>query len=103
MTWRPWLLALCAFGLALVVANAVTDLTVSGSIGLSGTPTAVAFVDRLAVRPGGAAAESGVRTGDLLDRRGLSPAARFRLYYGARVGEPLVLPIVRNGEERTVI
>jgi hypothetical protein len=102
MTWRPWLLALCALGLALIAANAVTDLTVGGSFGLSGTPTAVAFVDRLAVRPGGTAAESGIRTGDLLDRRRLSPAARFRLYYGARVGEPLTLPILRNGVERTV-
>ncbi|MGA9944804.1 MAG: hypothetical protein WBP75_07170 [Candidatus Cybelea sp.] len=102
MTWRPWLLALCALGLALIVANVVTDLTVGGSLGISGTPTAVAFVDRLAVRPGGAAAESGIRTGDLLDRRRLSPAARFRLFYGPRVGEPLVLPIVRNGVERTV-
>ena len=102
MTWRPWLLALCALGLTLIAANAVTDLTVSGSLGLSGAPTAVAFVDRLVVRPGGAAAESGIRTGDVLDWRRLSPTARFRLYYGPRVGEPLVLPIVRNGVERTV-
>ena len=91
MTWRPWLLALCALGLILIVANAVTDLTVNGSFGLSGTPTAIAFVDRLEPRPGGAAAESGIRAGDLLDRRRLSPAARFRLYYGARLGEPLAL------------
>jgi hypothetical protein len=80
MKWRPWLLALCALGLALTAANAFTDLTVSGSLGLSGTPTAVAFVDRLVVRPGGAAAESGIRTGDLLDWRRLPPAVRFRLY-----------------------
>lgn len=102
MTWRPWLLALCALGLALIVANAVTDLTVGGSFGLSGTPTAVASVDRLVVRPGGAAAESGIQTGDLLDWRRLPPATRFRLYYGPRVGEPLTLPIVRDGVERTV-
>ncbi len=102
MTWRPWLLALCALGLALAAANAVTDLTVSGSLGLSGTPAPVAFVDRLVVRPGGAAAESGIRTGDLLDWHRLSPATRFRLYDGARVGEPLALPIVRNGVQRTV-
>ncbi len=102
MKWRPWLLALCALGLALTAANVFTDLTVSGSLGLSGTPTAVAFVDRLVVRPGGAAAESGIRTGDLLDWRRLPPAVRFRLYYGARVGEPLALPVVRNGVGRTV-
>ncbi len=102
MKWRPWLLALCALGLALTAANAFTDLTVSGSLGLSGTPTAVAFVDRLVVRPGGAAAESGIRTGDLLDWRRLPPAVRFRLYYGARVGEPLALPVVRNGVGRTI-
>jgi len=102
MKWRLWLLALCALGLALTAANAFTDLTVSGSLGLSGTPTAVAFVDRLVVRPGGAAAESGLRTGDLLDWRRLPPAVRFRLYYGARVGEPLALPVVRNGVGRTV-
>jgi hypothetical protein len=87
---------------ALTVVNAVTDLTVGGSFGLSGTPAPVAFVDRLVVRPGGAAAESGIRTGDLLDWRRLSPPARFRLYYGARVGEPVALPIVRNGVKRTV-
>jgi len=102
MKWRPWLLALCALGLALTAANVFTDLTVSGSLGLSGTRTAVAFVDRLVVRPGGAAAESGLRTGDLLDWRRLPPAVRFRLYYGARVGEPLALPVVRNGVGRTV-
>ena len=102
MTWRPWLLALCALGLALIAANAVTDLTLSGSLGLSGTPTSAAYVDRLVVYPGGAAAESGIRTGDTLDRRQISPAARFRLYYGASVGEPIALPIVRDGVERTV-
>ncbi len=102
MTWRPWLLAACALGLALTAVNAATDLTVSGSLGLSGTPTPIAFVDRLVVAPGGTAAESGIRTGDLLDRRKLAPAARFRLYYGVLVGEPLALPIVRNGAERTV-
>ena len=103
MTWRPWLLALCALGVAPIVVNAVFDLTVNGSLGISGARRRQSrFVDRLAVRPGGAAAESGIRTGDLLDRRRLSPAARFRLYYGARVGEPLALPVVRDGTERTV-
>ena len=36
MTWRPWLLALCALGVAPIVVNAVFDLTVNGSLGISG-------------------------------------------------------------------
>jgi hypothetical protein len=55
------------------------------------------------VQPGEAAAESGIRTGDTLDWSRLSPAARYRIYYGPRVGEPLVLPIVRDGVKRDVV
>lgn len=102
MRWRLWLLSLCVLGLLLTLANAVANMTVAGSLGLSGTPTPVAFVDRLVVQPGSAAAESGIQTGDLLDWRRLSPAVRSRIYYGPRVGEPLALPIVRNGAERVV-
>jgi hypothetical protein len=103
MTWRSWLLSLCALGLLLTVANAITDLTVGGSLGLSGVSTRIAFTDRLVVQPGQAAAESGIRTGDLLDWGRLSPRVRYRIYYGPRVGEPLVLPIVRNGAKRDVV
>jgi len=102
MTWRPWLLSLCALGLLLIAANVVTDLTVGGTLGLSGTPAATAFVDRLAVVPGGAADRAGIRDGDLLNWHGLAPATRFRLYYGSRVGEALSLPIVRDGTKRTI-
>ncbi len=103
MTWRPWLLSLCALGLLLVVANAVSDVTLGGSLGLSGVSTPIASTDRLVVHPGQAAAEGGIRTGDLLDWSRLPPNVRYRLYYGPRVGEPLVLPIVRNGVERNVV
>lgn len=103
MTWRSWLLSLCAVGLILTVANAVSDLTVGGSLGLSGVSTPAAFTDRLVVQPGQAAAESGIRTGDMLDWGRLSPRVRYRIYYGPRVGEPLVLPIVRNGVARDVV
>lgn len=102
MTWRAWLLSVCALGLILAAANIVTDLTVNGSLGLSGSPTSVPFVNRLEVLPGGVAAQSGIRTGDLLDWRAVSPATRYRLHYGPRVGEPLVLPIVRDGTEHTI-
>jgi hypothetical protein len=102
MKWRFWILSLCALGLILIAVNIVSDLTVGGSLGLSGTPTHVPFVDRLVVDPRGAAAESGIRTGDTLDWHRLPPATRYRLYYGPRVGEPLALPIVRDGAEHVV-
>jgi hypothetical protein len=103
MTWRPWLFSLCALGLILTVANAISDFTIGGSLGLSGISTPIAFTDRLVVQPGQAAAESGVRTGDMLYWHRLPPPVRYRVYYGPRVGEPIVLPIVRNGVERNIV
>ena len=66
-------------GMLLTLANAVANMTVSGSLGLSGTPTPVAFVDRLVVQPGSGAVQSGIQTGDLLDWHRLSPAVRSDL------------------------
>jgi hypothetical protein len=71
-------------GLLLTVANAVTDVTIGGSLGLSGVPTSTPFTDRLIVQPGQAAAESGIRSGDRLDWGRLSPRLRYRIYYGPR-------------------
>ena len=101
--WRRMLLALCALGLISIVAGTVSAFTTQGSFGLSGTPTTTPFVDRLRVDPSGAAGESGLRTGDLVDWGRLTRTARFRLYLGARVGEPISLVINRNGTERIVI
>src|SRR5215469_12437379 len=94
--WRPWLLALCALAFILIDAQFVWQLE-GGSFGLSGTPTQSNGLDRLRVRSESAAAQSGIETGDLLDTLALTPAARFRLWSGARVGEAVVLSVVHLG------
>lgn len=100
--WRPWLIGLCALGFALSAAFVVLFLTVAADFGLAATPTPVPLVDRLSVRPDSPAYRSGLRDGDVLDTRQLSPGVRFRLYSDAYAGEPIALNVVRDGIPRAV-
>jgi hypothetical protein len=100
---RRWvLLALCTLGLFFICLQGYNDSHVNGDFGLTAEPTGTPFVDRLNVSPGGAADASGLRTGDLVDTRQITPAARFRLSFGARVGEPLDITVMRAGTTQHV-
>lgn len=96
--WQRGLLALCALGLVQVGTMLAMKLHVSDA-GFHAQPTAVPYVDRIVVEPAGAAAASGLLTGDLLDTRALEPAARWRLASYARLGDPLTVPIERDGAQ----
>jgi hypothetical protein len=98
------LLVLCALA---AIVNAIVfwmsiDI-VGGNGGVSFDRTAPPFQIRVSsVVPGEAWDVAGVRAGDTIDIRDASPAARLRLYNGLRAGEPLVVPIHRDGERHTV-
>ncbi len=106
--WRLLLLAVCAFGVFQLTYMAVTDLTtysaVPGLIG-AGLPgesaeegsTATPFVHRLTFEASNPLARAGVRSGDLIDFRGLSPPDRYRFFTRWWwLGEHAGLPVVRN-------
>ncbi len=87
--WRLLLLGLCAFGvlqLLLTVWMQVGHMAVlpgftpsgfAGSYGVEIT-TVAPFADRLTVTPGSDAYRVGLRTGDIIDLRALSPGERYR-------------------------
>jgi hypothetical protein len=89
---------LCALGLVQVGVMLAMKLHVSDA-GFHAQPTAVPYVDRIVVEPAGAAAASGLLTGDLLDTRALDPPARWRLASYVRLGDPLTVPIERDGAQ----
>ena len=97
------LLALCALAaLAVAIALWIT-LNLYGASSARWIPSGVPFVDVVAsVDQGSPPAEAGLRVGDRLDIRDLSPAGRLRFRNGLVVGETVVLPVRRDGERKTV-
>ena len=112
--WRFLLLAVCAFGLLQLSYLVVTDLTaycaVPGLIaaGLPGQSaqeesTATPFVHRLTFEASNPLASAGVRSGDLINFRKLSPPQRYRFFtrWWWR-GERADLPVVRGARVRVI-
>jgi class 3 adenylate cyclase len=113
LAWRRLLLTLCAAGLILngVSLWMFTTLGSSGITTVNVTPygvpsgaTSIPFVGTIEVWSGGAADRAGLRNGDLVDTRQLSPADRFRWFtqfqYG--VGEHVQVAVLRNNVIRHV-
>lgn len=100
--WRWALLALCGLGFFLIAVNIYTDTHLNADIGYVATHTRIPLVDLVTVTPGGDAARSGMQTGDLVDVARLDPNARFRLYDGIRVNEPVVFAVRRGSRDLTV-
>ncbi|HTX59169.1 MAG TPA: hypothetical protein VMH02_05775 [Verrucomicrobiae bacterium] len=110
--WRWLLLALCA--LAIVQAGLdvwfVSQATVEGTghvalspLRLEGTSGGEPFLHRISVNPNGASYHAGLRTGDIVDLRSLSPGNRFRWVAGITWNvEPLTLPVVRDGRRQLI-
>jgi hypothetical protein len=92
-----WLLAICAFGMAMVGIILWMAINTKANPGLSYQTTDTPYVVALSVDSGGDAARSGLRTGDLVDLRDLQPAARYRLVASEFViGEQVTIPVLRH-------
>lgn len=102
---RIWLLlVLCALCIVQEAATIPLTLRYVGYSGAYPSGRVAPFHWRLTVLPGYTAAQAGVRDGDIVDTRGMAPAARFRLWSGApRTGKPERLPILRNGAVNTIL
>ena len=113
-TWRRLLLALCAFGVVqltyMVYTNVATYAAVPGLIagGLPGQSageegTAIPFVHRLTFEPSNPLARVGLRSGDLIDLRTVSPPERYRFYTRWWwLGERADVPVVRGTGIRVI-
>ncbi len=96
------LLALCALAAAAIAVALWMTLNVYGSSGARWVPSGVPFVDVVAgIQPGSPAEGAGLRVGDRLDIRDLSPQIRLRDRNGFVLGQTVVLPIQRGGMRRT--
>lgn len=97
------LLALCGLAILFVAIALWMTLNTYGSSGARWAPSGVPFVDRVAsVSAGSPADTAGIRVGDRLDIRDLSPAQRLRYRNGMEAGQKLVLPL-RRGDARLTL
>ncbi len=98
-TWRALLLAFC---LCCVAINAYSlfsgNIEASSALGFQVALTDdPAFVRVDSVDAGGAAVQSGLRTGDLIHLRELTPGNRYRLITGVYPHETIPVAISRDG------
>lgn len=75
--------------------------TQSGTDGFFLARTGAPFTGRLVVKPGGAGFNAGLRTGDIVKLRDLSPAQRYRLH-DHLAGDRIILPVRREGRLLTI-
>lgn len=111
-TWRAALLAFCAAGALLVLGAFLDQAGMGGSpawygvwggyFSGSSVPYHLSF---RGVDPGGPADRAGIREGDLVDVRGLSPRERFSLMGQPQAGRPVRLQVLRGGVrlQRTIV
>lgn len=100
--WRAGLLALVAFGFFSLGVAIWSEFTI-GVAGVNADTTATPFVSRVsAIRPESISGRAGLRVGDLVDLRKLSPADRFAWQYAWRAGERITLHVTRGDATRTI-
>ncbi len=96
------LLTLCTLAAVAIAVALWMTLNVYGTSGARWVPSGVPFVDQVAgIQPGSPAEGAGLRVGDRLDIRDLSPEVRLRDRNGLVMGQTVVLPIQRGGMRRT--
>ncbi len=104
--WQRVLLVLCSVGLFAVAESAWATYYLYGDAfggSVYAPVTAAPFLDRFAsVIPGSVADRSGIRTGDAIDLRLMTPAARYQERDEMLAGVPVRFPIVRDGALRFV-
>jgi hypothetical protein len=96
--WRAILLTLCLCAAVLNAITLVTDsIQSSSALGFQVSRTADPAVVRVdAVDPGGPAEVHGLRAGDLIDVRNLTPEKRFRLLIGVHPYEKIPFVVSRG-------
>jgi hypothetical protein len=100
--WQVFLFVLCLFSGATAAWGFATDaIQASSALGFQVERTSdPAFVRITAVDPGGAADESGLRQGDLIELSGLAPGERYRILTGVHPHASIPLTLRRGA--RTV-
>ncbi len=113
--WRSLLLALCTFALIelgvtcwmqaerfAAIPGLVCNCGIPGAVAVEQS-TAVPFVRRLLFTPDNPLSSAGIRSGDLVDLRGLPPWQRYR--FETRwwwLGEKVTVPVVHSGRTAEV-
>lgn len=103
MAWRRLLLALCALAISIFAVNAWTAVNDTSVLRIDAAPSGTPFVQKLTVSPSSHAYHAGLRTGDLIELRQLSPGNRFRWFTGWWwAGERVQLPVERGSRVKRV-
>ena len=114
VAWRRLLLGLCALGLILTASAVwITTHTLAvdpGVTAITSAPFSVVkatgeppFIVRIVAPPGSEEYRQGLRSGDLVDLRKLTPSERYRwVSYFRLADQRLNLPIERNGMLRRI-
>ncbi len=101
--WRALMLCFCAAFIAQEAATIPLTLNSVAVTGVTVTRAVAPFEWRIDVVRGSPADEAGLRSGDILDARNVSPTERFRLWSGFwKFGQSVRLVLVRRGERRNV-
>ncbi len=113
--WRRLLVGLGVFGfiqLGIIIwmnvyvhgADAGIATAATSPFSVTGSATETPFVDRLTVATGSSSYRAGLRTGDRVDLRLLSPAERYRWFQGWRpLGQRIDLPVMRGDAVHRVV
>lgn len=99
--WQRIPLALCAGGLLLTLAG-VAMLPHFGFTGVTPNWSGRPFVNRIMVEPDSSASRSGLRSGNLVDVRGLSSGDRYRWFNYWTFGQRMGLPVLESRGVRNV-
>ena len=90
------MLALCALAVALWAVSLFMELQTDGAFQAFPARAGRPYTERFFVLTGGAAFRGGLRTGDTVDVRFLSPEKRYRLINRKLAGEVFALPVHRG-------
>lgn len=94
--WRRSLLGLCALAVVLWAIGLFMDLQTKGAFQEFPARTGRPYTERFLVLTGGPAFRGGLRTGDTVDVRALSPEKRYHLLNRKLAGEVFTLPVHRG-------
>jgi hypothetical protein len=94
--WRVSLFTLCAISFAILVYGAIAEATLGAYNGITDFPTRAQFADRVAVAPSSPAYRAGLRSGDNVLLRSLSPDTRLLWRLGVSTRQSVQLQAQRG-------